>query len=295
LGVFTLSLAVFALIAAGASAHRAPAAHAKATANSTTYQDSTGEDPNSLDISTVTVSNDDSGLVTWDIKFANRSPDPSKDTVFVVLNTDQNESTGNPDTDGADWALVWEGETALLQWNGSDFVLAPSMTSVVSMAGPNELILKANTSEFGKPTSFNFYVKTYLPNPGDPNGEYSDWAPAFGQWTYTVKLYVPPLLAATSIKCTPDPPRAGKQMVGRMTVSVTRGGVPETLGSTATVKATATVGGRKLTGTVISRSNGHVAVRWVVPKSAKGKLLHATITVTQEKVSVTKQMTERVR
>lgn len=42
-------------------------------------------------------------------------------------------------------------------------------------------------------------------------------------------------------------------------------------------------------------ANGKVAVRWLIPKAAKGKLLHGSITVTLEKVSVTKTFSDRVK
>src|SRR5262249_14161265 len=112
-------------------------------ANSITYQDSTGEVPAALDISAVTVSNDDTGLVTFDIRFANRSVSATTDSVYVVIDADRDESTGDPGTGGGDWFIAWHGSPMLLQWNGTDSVPAPSMTTLLSLVRPNELVIKA--------------------------------------------------------------------------------------------------------------------------------------------------------
>ena len=45
---------------------------ARARANSQTFTDSTGEDPNAPDITTIALSNDDAGLVTFKINISNR-------------------------------------------------------------------------------------------------------------------------------------------------------------------------------------------------------------------------------
>ena len=170
------------------------------------------------------------------------------------------------------------------------------MKTLVTLVQPNELIAKINTSELGNVSGFDFYVKTYRPNPNDPEDQYSDWAPNFDTWGYDVTLYVAPVLTAGTITCTPDPPKAGKPMVAKMAVTVMRGAVPEKLGSAATVKATATIAGKKIVGTVLPTSpTGNVAVKWLVPKTAKGKMMRGSITVTLEKVSVTKSFVDRIK
>lgn len=265
-------------------------------ANSVTYQDSTGEDPNALDIGTVTVSNNDAGLVTFDVRFVNGSISSATDALYVVLNTDRDESTGDPDASGADWVAVWRGTPLLRRWNGTDFQMAPSMRTLVTLVQPSGLVLRLDTSEIGDVTGFEFYVKTYRPNPSDPEGEFSDWAPEWNLWSYDVKVYVPPVLSATAVRCTPEPPRAGRPMVARMTVKVTRGTATEPLGTGARVKATATVAGRRMAGTVLpGYAGGKVAVRWNVPKAAKGKTMRGTITVTLERVSITRAFVDHVR
>jgi hypothetical protein len=69
-----LALVVGALgVAGGAAAPPAPAGTHAAAANSVTFQDSVGEeDPRAPDVTTVVVSNDDAGLLSFEIHFANR-------------------------------------------------------------------------------------------------------------------------------------------------------------------------------------------------------------------------------
>jgi hypothetical protein len=184
----------------------------------------------------------------------------------------------------------------LLKWNGVDFDFAPSMKTLVTMVQPNGMIVRIHPSELGDVKGFDFYVKTYRPSASDPEDQWSDWAPDWSTWGYDIKLYVAPVLSATAVTCAPDPPRAGKAMVARTTVSVTRDGVQESLGTTAKVKATATIAGKKVVGKVMpGYGSGKVAVKWVIPKAAKGKTMRGTITVTLEKVSVTKTFAGRIK
>jgi len=288
------ALAIGALIAIGAPS--ATAMDTALQANSVVLEDSTGEDANALDIGTVTVSNDDTGLVTFDTKFVNGGISAATTRFYVVLDTDRNEATGSPNTGGGDWFIGWAGSPALFKWNGTDWDFAPSMKTLVTSVQPNGLVVKVHPSEFGNVTGFDFYSKTYRPDPNDPENEFSDWAPERGMWSYDIKIYVAPVLDATAVKCIPDPPKAGKPMVARTTVTVMRGGTSEQLGSAATVRATATIAGKKIAGTVLpSYPTGKVAVRWLLPKTAKGKVMRGTITVTLEKVSVTRTFVDHIK
>jgi len=297
LAVFLLSIfaVVVALtIAVGATA--ATTTHSAVLANTTNYQDSTGEDPNSLDIGAVTVSNDDTGLVTFDAKFINGSLQPGQTGFFIVLDTDRDESTGSPGTSGGDYSIDWWGPTLLEKWNGSDWDFAPSMKTLVALVQPNGMIVKVNASELGGVTGFDFYVKTYRPNPSDPLDQFSDWAPDFDKWSYDVKLYVAPAVSITSIKCSPDPAVKGKTMVGKATVKVTRAGQPETLPTTAKAKWTATLGSVPLRPASTSiGSNGVLLSTWKVPKAVKAKVMRVTVSLTVENVTVTKTHVHRIK
>lgn len=293
LALLASALALVTALAVGASS--ATGARTAALANSVAYQDSTGEDSNALDIGNVTVSNDDTGLVTFDVKFVNGSIGPGTE-FYVVMDTDRDESTGSPGTSGGDYVIAWSGPSVLLKWNGTEFDFAPTMRTLVTQVQPNGMVVKVNASEVGEVKGFDFYLKTYRENPGNPDDEWSDWAPDFKKWGYDIKLYVAPVLTATGLTWTPNPPRAGKAVVARTSVTVTRGGVPENLGTTATVKAIATIAGKTMVGKVLPVTDGKtVAVQWAIPKTSKGKAMRGTITVTLEKVSVTTSFSKTIK
>src|SRR4051794_1873637 len=95
----TLALVVLAALApAAATASRSARAAARAA---TTYTDSTGEAATAPDITTVSVGNDDAGVVTFTINAAG-PPQLAPGTAFLVLlDTDRNPATGNADAVGA--------------------------------------------------------------------------------------------------------------------------------------------------------------------------------------------------
>src|SRR3954447_15164449 len=117
--LFGVALAAMPAVAFGDSAR-----HLK---NSTTYPDSTGEDPAAPDITSVVVSNDDAGLITFQINLSNPpalTPDLS---LIVFLDTDKNGSTGDTGSLGADYAiLLLPGAVDLFQWNGTTYAPAAS-------------------------------------------------------------------------------------------------------------------------------------------------------------------------
>ena len=89
--LLALAVAVVALPTVATGGTSAPSG---ATANTTTYQDSTGEDPAAPDISTIVVSNDDAGMLTFRINIPNR-PTLGQDMLFEIwVDTDNNPATG---------------------------------------------------------------------------------------------------------------------------------------------------------------------------------------------------------
>ena len=61
-----------------------------AAANSATFNDSIGEDAAAPDITTVVVSNDDAGLITFQVNVSNRPTMTADMYLLLFLDTDQN-------------------------------------------------------------------------------------------------------------------------------------------------------------------------------------------------------------
>jgi hypothetical protein len=112
--------------------------------------------------------------------------------------------------------------------------------------------------------------------------------------------YVAPVLRVVSLDCTPEPARAGKAMVGRARILVTRHGTPEALPATTKAKWTATIGTLKLKPLTTRLAPGGVLVStWKLPKTVKGKPITAktvriTVALVVEQASVTKTHLHRI-
>src|ERR1051326_380348 len=98
-------IAVAVAIVLASVATGAFAATARHSANSQSYPDSIGENPPAPDITSVDVSNDDTGLITWKINISNRPTLTQDMTILVYLNTDGSTSTGDQTFFGADYAI----------------------------------------------------------------------------------------------------------------------------------------------------------------------------------------------
>src|SRR6478735_2021413 len=133
--VLGLALAAMPAVAFGDAAR-----HLK---NSTTYPDSTGEDPAAPDITSVVVSNDDAGLITIQVNLSNR-PTMTADMYFLIfLDTDKNGSTGASD---------------FFQWNGTTYVRAASQASLTFSYTATGPAIRVSAADLGKSKAFNFGV-----------------------------------------------------------------------------------------------------------------------------------------
>src|SRR5213078_2535175 len=118
--------------------------------------------------------------------------------------------------------------------------------------------------------------------------------PNFGQgWTYDVNITAPEL-TIKRLRCTPDPAVPGKRMLAKAEVAVTRAGTPEALPPTAHVGWRATVGSLTLKPLGTKTTGAALTATWKLPKAAKAKVVHITVTVTSEGVTVTKTRLQRI-
>jgi hypothetical protein len=186
LGVFVCLAAV--LVASGGT----KAAPRRVATNSVTFQDSLNENPSAPDIDKVTVSNDDTGIITFQIAITNRPQLVSPMEITVFIDSDQNSSDGAGSLlAGADLMLdLVPGDVALGRWNGSDFTFGSSPSSLTYSYSNGIATIRVNASDL-QLTTFNFIVGAA----GDQNDENTiDIAPdpGHGAWPYTVKITPPP-------------------------------------------------------------------------------------------------------
>lgn len=298
-GAACLVLPVFAAASHGPLASTAAAAR---LANTATFEDSTGEDSAGPDIASVVVSNNDAGQVAFRINMPNRPTLTSDMIVDVLADTDNNPSSGDPDSLGAEYAIeLFQGTVNLFRWDGSRFSQSGGVpqTSLIYSYANGALTFKISAAELGDTKTFKFGITAvsgvvFNPNSGDIDfsNAHVDLAPDanHGFWSYQVKL-APLRLVVKKFSESPRRPAAGKAFSAFLvaarsdTGAVLKGG---------RVTCAATVGGRRLTARTHAVVNGRVTCTWTIPASARGQTIRGTITVVFEGLTARKSFSVRV-
>lgn len=262
----------------------------RAAANTVTFQDSTGEDPQAPDISAVTVSNTDTGLITFAISVANK-PSYTPDMLFdLFVDTDMKRETGSQDIPGVDYVIeLARGEINLFRWDGTDFTRRfgdPPATSLVYtyQNGPR---ISITAAELGNTRKFNFLVGATAgvgvnPDTGDLDftAAHNDFAPDFGKGFFTFEVKTAPArLILKTFAPTPSRPVAGKLFSLRLTVARSDTGA---LLSSGEVRCVARVAGAALPARTQKFVGRQAVCSWLLPKTVKGKVLRSSITVVFE-------------
>ena len=228
-------------------------------AGSQTYADPAGDSASAADLVSMTVANDDAGLITLGLKFGNRTQFTDEDVLLVGLDTDRNAQTGAEG--GVDYLVILlptAQSYALATWTGTNFSVS-LVPGALSMT--DGLSLQINRSALGNTLAFDFFVVTGMESNEDgdvgPDGD--------AVWTYTVKLKA--VIRTVTASYSPAKPKAGK----RFAVSTVRVGLATGQTAPATSKrCTARLAGKTL------KPAGTCA--WVMPKTAKGKTLSVAVT-----------------
>ena len=270
------------------------ASHAEA--NSQSFPDSTGEDPAAPDITSIVVSNDDTGLITFKINISNRPALTSDMLIVAYLNTDNNAATGDPDSYGADYLIALGlGEVDLAKWNGSTYDVASSPTLTYSYDATGATI-HVNRTDLGGTKTMGLAVVAISGLAMDASGNtdttnaHRDVAPDPGHGFYTYNVLATLKLKQTAFTTTPSPAKAGARLSASLAATENDTNGPVTA---ATITCSATLKGKPLPATH-SLANGIATCYWKLPKSAKGFTVHGTITVTKQAAKLTKSFAAKV-
>jgi hypothetical protein len=294
IGVFAVVAAAVLCTAGGAwTSSTAPSV---ATANSVTFQDSTGERPDSPDITTIVVSNTNSGELSFKINPFARVTDDM--LIGIDIDTDANAATGDPDT-GADYAIeLFRGSANLFRWDGTNFSRRQNdpPQATLTFSGPE---IKINTSELGNTSHLKFDAIVITGIVVDSSGDLdftnarADIAPDLGHGLFDYPVKTAPLrLLAKSFSLSPRRPVAGRTLTANMTVArndtgaVLKGG---------TVVCSASVGGARIAVRVHRFVGSQARCAWAVPGSARGKSIRGSITVVFEGKRITRSFAATVR
>jgi hypothetical protein len=291
-----LGLIALACVALPAAVGASPTA---ATANTTTYTDSTGENPAAPDISTIVVSNNDAGIISFKINIPNRPSLTSDMLIAMEVDSDNNAATGSPE--GTDYAIeLIQGEVFLYRWDGENFTRRagdPPATSLV-FAYQGGATLTISSAELGNTKNLKFNViviagLVFDPDTGQPDftNATADVAPAFdaGLYSYEVKT-APAKLNVRNFSTVPAKPVAGKPFAMRLqaarsdTGAVVQGGRVTCVGRVGAVRV---VGSGRFVGR-------QAVCTFRIPATAKGKTFRGSITIVFEGLRVARSYSRTI-
>jgi hypothetical protein len=291
-------VALFALTPTGG------ASPARTAANRVTFEDSTGEDAQGPDITTVVLSNDDRGTLTWVINVPNR-PTLTGDMYFeILINSDSNSATGHPQLFGADYALDLIGpisgpaEAVLFRWDGTDFTAqGVPQSSLIFGHANGAMTIRLNASDLGNARRIQFLVLALTGLVLGPDGQLDDTNARFdvapdpgrGMYSFDVRI-TPPRLVVRSFGLRPLTPRAGRPLSVFVTFARSDGTPP----TAPSVTCRATLGGRALSARGSSVTGGRATCRWALPGTARGQTIRGTVTVRSGGLRVSRPFARRV-
>lgn len=264
---------------------------AKHTTNSQTFADSVGEDPNAPDITSVVISNDDAGNIAIKINISNRPALTPDMDIELIMDTDNNPATGDPQAFGADYLIdLVPGQVFLGKYNPStqDYrgVTSPSLTYSYDATGA---AIHISTQDLGGTKVLHFgafaasgIVFDATGNPDFTNAK-SDLAPDPGHGLFTYQVIAKLTVSVTAFVYAPKPAQQGKNFAAGFAATESDTAGPVTKG---TVACTATAGTKPLVPLTHAVKNGVVACVWHVPPKTKGKMLRGTVSLTVQGVTV---------
>jgi hypothetical protein len=266
----------------------------RASSNTTTFPDSIGEDVNAPDITNVVVSNDDAGMITFQVNIPNRPALTPDMFMLIFIDSDNNSTTGDA---GVEYVIDLEpGQVGLFQWNGATYVQAASQTSL-TYSWASGATIHISAADLGKTKAFAFVAVAFSGFALDANGNEDDTnlkrdsAPDPGHGLFTYNVLTKLVLKVTALTVARRPARAGRPLTVSMAATENDTNGPVTTG---TVTCAASVAGAKLVPTTHVVRNGVAVCTWKVPATAKGRIVRGLITLKVKGVSTTRGFADRV-
>jgi hypothetical protein len=300
--LLTIALAVVALPAAASGAFSSPNAPAAVAANSTTYTDSSGENPNAPDITTLTTSNTDAGMLSFRVNVPNRPTFAQDMLVVLFVDADNNASTGDTDPlgPGVDYVIeVFGGEAALFRWDGTNFTRRagdPPATSLI-FSYQGGMTINISAAELGNTRALKFSVIVFSgitvdPTTGDLDftNSVGDIAPAAGAGLYQYQVVIArPTLVVRRVVA--GKPTAGKPFTLRMRTARSDTGATVQNGR---VTCVGRVGNARVRAMVQRVVGGFATCTWNLPPNSKGKRFRGSVTIVFEGLRAAESFSGRI-
>jgi hypothetical protein len=281
-----------------------------AASGSETFSDPAGDSGIAPDITSVSVANDDAGLLTFRITLANRAALGPDDVVAVLIATDDPSPYSGRRFDGTNFAVVLDGTygSSLHEWNGADLdPILPRPRSVTGSLADGVVTLTVKQEDLapGYPdVSVPIQLQFYAVGLAFQGQEVvaADRAPRSDFYPY--RLAEPLRVVVTSF-APKKTVKAGKTLVVLMGEARGDTGRPVADGA---VSCRARVGravlrgaGRFVTVKLKSPIDGkpfnsrNASCSWQVPRNARRKTLRGSMTVTGTGFTNTRSFATRVR
>jgi hypothetical protein len=302
--LLAIGIAVVALptFASGARLPLGTSAPGVAAANTITFNDSTGEDPAAPDITTLVVSNDDAGMLTFRVNIPNR-PALGQDILFELwVDSDNSTTTGSPDLAGVDYVMqLVRGEINLFKWDGTDFTRRFGDPSAVTLSFSWEggVTVRISANELGNTKRFNFFsfvasgcVVDPVTSELDCTNAIADVAPGGGAGLYGYEVKItPPTLIVRRLSASPAKPRAGRPFTLRLVAARSDTGAAVQNGRVTCVGRAGTTRLRAQTARV---TGGAAVCTWLIPKLATGKTFRGSVAVSFEGLRATRSFSGKI-
>lgn len=296
--LFSIVLASLLTMAVSGEAGGTTSATFAPAANAQTYRVPKSQDAKAPDITSIRVSNNDPGLITFRINVANR-PQLGADMLFdIFVDADRRAATGSAGLAGVDYVLeLAGGDINLFKWDGTNFTRRggdPS-AATLSYAYRRGLTARISAADLGNTRGFRFFVSATSGVAVDPDTGDLDFANAHdntahpaagGLYSFDVRMR-PVRLVAQKLAATPEKPAAGKPFSVELTA--VRADTGATIKS-GQITCTARAGGQTLPARAPHFVGGAAVCTWLVPQSAQGKRLVGSIAIVFEGKTVTKNL-----
>jgi hypothetical protein len=274
----------------------------RSAANSTSYPDSIGEDAQAPDITSTTVSNDDTGTITFKVAISNRPALTQDMLIAIVLDSDNNPATGDPQglipgVTGTDYFIqLVPGEVDLFKWNGADYMFTPASSLIYSYDATGATI-KIKTSDLGATKTFDFAVIALSGLAVDATGNldatnaHRDLSPDLGHGAFTYAVQVTVSLSVVAFTTTPKPVKAGKPFSVGLAANESDTGTGIQQG---TITCVAKIAGKGLAVKGKRIVNGIAVCAWNIPKTAKGKRIQGSINLSAQGAQVSRSFSLKI-
>lgn len=295
-GIVVVSLAVSLAAAAGALG--------SGSENSSTYRDTASEDPAAPDITTVKVSNDDAGVITFRINVPNRPTLTDDMRVYVNVDADSDATTG---VGGRDYWLLVDplsyGDDDVHPFYCANSVCGlyppdrPDPSGALSHVYASGPTITVDGSYFGETKRFRFQVQVIdgvalVPGVGfDLTNSHRDLAPNAGWWRYDVKIG-PDRLLVKNFSTTPTPPRAGRTFTVRLSATRSDTGAAITDGR---VNCAAKAGAKNVRPRSEAFVRSQAVCVFAIPAETQGKRLRGTISIVAEGKKLARPFSATIR